>query len=196
MDVGAYRGDWTKMCLKVFPDARIMCIEPQDGLQGPLQELARRHPNIHIIQTLLGRSVNNNVPFNEQGSGSSVLLTGAVGTVKKMTTVDKLIQSNLCNAPEFLKLDAQGYEVEILEGYTKNFSVCQVIQCELSLLPLVPQAPLLAEVVTYLRTRGFVMFDIEEVIHSPSDGAVWQIDALFCRADSDLRNQRVWIKEV
>jgi FkbM family methyltransferase len=196
MDVGAFRGDWTKVCIEIFPEARITCIEPQDGLQARLQELARRHPNIRIIQTLLGRSVNESVPFIEQGPGSSVLLTSAPGTIKKMTTIDKLIENDFCSAPEFLKLDAQGYEVEILEGYTKDFSACQVIQCELSILPLVPQAPLLSDVVPYLHNRGFVMFDIEEIIHSPSDGAVWQIDALFCRADSYLRNQRVWTKEV
>ena len=196
MDVGAFRGDWTKICLEIFPDASITCVEPQDGLQDTLRELAERHPNIHIIQTLLGRSVNNNVRFDEQGPGSSVLLTSSVGTVKKMTTVDKLIENNLCNAPELLKLDAQGYEVEILEGYTKYFDTCQVIQCELSLLPLVPQAPLLAEVVAYFHNRGFVMFDVEEIIHSPSDGAVWQIDALFCRINSPLRGQRIWAKEV
>jgi hypothetical protein len=31
------------------------------------------------------------------------------------------------------------------------------------------------------------MFDVDQLILSPFDGAMWQIDALFCRIDSPLR---------
>jgi len=44
----------------------------------------------------------------------------------------------------------------------------------------------------YLRSRRFVIWEIEEFIRSPSDGALWQIDALFVREDSPLRVGRRW----
>jgi len=93
-------------------------------------------------------------------------------------------------------LDVQGYEVEVLEGWTIGFDRCEVIQSEISLLPIVPKAPLLHEFVSYLYKRGFVMFDVDELIRAPSDGATWQIDAMFCRLDSYLRTERVWRKKV
>jgi hypothetical protein len=93
-------------------------------------------------------------------------------------------------------LDVQGYELEILEGFTKNFDVCQVIQIEISLLPIVKGAPILHEVVNYLYRREFVTCDVDELIRAPLDGAVWQIDAMFCRIDSYLRTERIWRKEV
>ncbi len=112
-----------------------------------------------------------------------------------MTTVDTLIESGQCQPPDLVKLDVQGYEIEVLEGWTESFYRCQIIQCEISLIPIVAGAPLLHEVITYLFQRGFVVFDVTELIRSPSDGAVWQIDALFCRCDSPLRLSRVWALE-
>ena len=53
-------------------------------------------------------------------------------------------------------------------------------------------APPLDKAIAYVNHRGFVLFDVDELIRSPSDGTVRQIDALFCRADSPLRNQRRW----
>ena len=63
-------------------------------------------------------------------------------------------------------------------------------------LPIATGAPLLDAVVSYLYQRGFVMFDVDELIRSTSDGAVWQIDALFCRMNSPIRTQRVWEKRM
>jgi FkbM family methyltransferase len=192
MDVGAFLGDWARICLNAFPETRITCVEPQDTTQGQLQELAGRYANLGIVRALLGREERAGVPFAGLGPGSSVFLSSQKDPLKQMTTIDRLIEDDLCHAPELLKLDVQGYEMEVLEGYTKHFDACRVIQCELSLLPLIPGAPLLQEMVSYLHRRGFVMFDIDEIIHGPKDGAVWQIDAIFCRTDSPLRRERTW----
>ena len=193
MDVGAFKGYWARVCLDIFPEAKITCIEPQDEPQKYLRKLSKTKANVQVIQILLGRMHSDFVPFQEKGPGSSVLLgSGSSSRSKPMTTIDALIKSGKCEPPELVKLDVQGYEIEILEGWTVGFEHCQVIQSEISLLPIVQGAPLLHELVTYLHRRGFVMFDVDELIRAPSDGAVWQIDALFCQIDSPLRSERVW----
>ncbi len=195
MGVGSFRGDWTRVCLDVYPEASITCIEPQDAPQEELKKLASKHSNVKVFQTLLGKSEHKSIPFKEGGSGSSVLMDSIERIEKPMTTIDALIESGRCKPLELLKLDVQGYELEVLEGYTHNFEDCYVIQIEISLLPIVQGAPILHEVVSYLHKRGFVMFDVDEVIRAPSDGAVWQLDALFCRIGSPLRTKRVWRSE-
>jgi FkbM family methyltransferase len=195
MDVGAFRGDWAKICAQIFPESQITCVEPQDHVQDILRGLAANHSNIRVIQTLLGKDIEDSVSFNELGPGSSVLLSKEKGEGKSMETIDHLVDSGICNPPEFLKLDVQGYEIEVLEGYKQHFSACQVIQCELSLIAIVQGTPLLHDVVTYFHERGFEMWDVDELIRAPSDGAVWQLDALFCKTYSPLRAQRIWRTE-
>jgi FkbM family methyltransferase len=195
MDVGAFRGDWAKICTQVFPGAQITCVEPQNEVQSNLRQLAFTNPNIHIIKILLGKELKENVPFNEIGPGSSVLLSESSGEGQGMVTIDHLIDGGFCKPPELLKMDVQGYETTILEGYKKYFNSCQVIQCEISLLPLIPLTPLIHETIAYLYGRDFVMFDLDEIIRAPSDGSTWQIDAIFCRVSSFLRKQRLWVKE-
>ncbi len=192
MDVGAFTGDWTRICAQIFPEANITCVEPQDHVQDKLRDLASRHSNIRIIQSLLGKEIKDSVSFKEIGPGSSVLLSEQRGVRKPMETIDHLIDSGFCCPPDLLKLDVQGYEIEVLEGFEKHFSACHVIQCESSLIPIVKGSPLFYEVVAYLHEKGFDMCDVDELIRAPSDGAVWQLDALFCKADSPLRVQRIW----
>ena len=192
LDVGAFVGDWARICLEIFPSSHILCIEPQDATQPQLQNLAAANPGVQVFQTLLGRTVIEDVPFLEIGSGSSVLAEAPIGNGKPMTTIDALVDSGICNPPELLKLDVQGYEMEVLEGYRRNFDRCQVIQCEVSLMPLNQGSPLIHEMVDYLYARGFMMFEVTELIRARSDGALWQVDAMFCRVDSPLRSQRVW----
>jgi FkbM family methyltransferase len=195
MDVGAFRGDWARTCLDIFPHTKVVCIEPQDVEALGLKNLERTFANVKVIQALLGSSARDDVLFRDSGPGSSVLDVGSnekLGKPRRMTTIDSPIGSGTCPPPEFLKLDVQGYEIEVLEGWTTNSDRCQVIQCEISLLPLVPGGPLLHELVAYIERRGFVMFDVTELIRSPSDGAVWQIDALFCRIDSPFRQELKW----
>lgn len=193
LDVGAFQGEWAKACLKVYPQARIMCIEPQEEAQLKLKSMAKQYPNLKVIQTLLGSQVSRRIPFQEIGSGSSVLLyPHVIESTKAMTTIDQLVLEKWLDPPELVKLDVQGYEKEVLKGWVRGFDKCEVIECEISLLPLVEGSPLLTELIEYFQTRDFVMFDITELIRSPSDGAVWQIDALFCRKNSPLRTERLW----
>lgn len=193
LDVGAYRGDWTRICLEVWPEISVLCIEPQQSLQAQLNRFARENaPRILVKSCLLGASDIAAVPFAEVGTGSSVLDSKLAASTRPMFRIDSLVDDKNVPPPDFVKLDVQGYELEVLAGYEKHLRTCEVLQVELGLLPIVSGAALIHEVVAYLKERGFVMFDVDELIRAPSDGAVWQIDALFCREDSPLRYQRDW----
>lgn len=192
VDVGAYHGDWTKLFLEAFPESSVLCVEPNRSCLPKLTALAAASNGVTVLNTLLGEEVSDGRPFADFASGSSLLASPADAPLTPMTTLNRLIQSGTLRAPEYLKLDVQGYERQVMQGWTQDFEVCQVIQCELSLLPLVPGAPLLPEMLNYLQERGFVMWEVEEMIRAPSDGALWQVDALFVRENSPLRTERRW----
>jgi hypothetical protein len=73
VDVGAYEGEWTRMVKGLFPEARVLMVEPQEQKQEGLRRLAEAHaPDLHLAPALLGPRDGEVVEFVEMESGSSV----------------------------------------------------------------------------------------------------------------------------
>src|SRR5690348_15847330 len=104
----------------------------------------------------------------------------------RRTTVDILIAEKQFPSPDFIKLDVQGNELEVLRGAEQALKSVEVILMELNLMPLYIGAPLVDEAVRYMAERGFRLYDIGMFFRRPYDNALWQLDALFVRASSPL----------
>lgn len=62
-----------------------------------------------------------------------------------------------CPRPDYLKIDVQGAELDILENGEKTLSSLVVLESEVEFLPLYENQPLFADVDAFLRERGFVL---------------------------------------
>jgi hypothetical protein len=89
-------------------------------------------------------------------------------------------------SPVFVKIDTQGYELEVLKGAQKILPKIDAILLEVAIIEINEGAPLLDEVVVFLKRLGFVTYDILEFHRRPLDGALNQIDILFVRENSPL----------
>ena len=95
-----------------------------------------------------------------------------------------------------MKLDVQGYELEVLAGAPETLARTEVILSEVSLLEYNEGQPLMADVIAYLGQRDFVPFDICGGLRRSSDLALFQTDMIFVRRDSSLREKRkFWSRE-
>src|SRR5262245_59839190 len=56
VDVGASNGSWTRDCLRIFPEARYLLIEPLPAHAEALAGLHAEHPNVEVWQGGLGSS--------------------------------------------------------------------------------------------------------------------------------------------
>ena len=81
----------------------------------------------------------------------------------------------------FLKLDVQGFELRALMGALETLPQVEMIDVELSLVPLYDGQPLLIEVLQFLEGRGFVPVSLENAFTDPRNGYALQIDAIFVR---------------
>ena len=88
--------------------------------------------------------------------------------------------------PVFLKIDAQGYELEILRGATNVLEKAEAVLLEIAIIEINEQAPLLHDVVQFMKDISFVTYDIVEIHRRPLDGALNQIDVIFVREESAL----------
>jgi hypothetical protein len=82
----------------------------------------------------------------------------------------------------YLKLDVQGYELQVLQGSEAFLPGIVVVEAELSLVPLYVGGPLYRDVVDYLADRGLHLISVEGITEEPDTGHMLQVDGVFLRA--------------
>jgi len=194
-DVGAFRGDFAASALSVWPSAKVACFEPLQHGRAQIEELRKRLPNIDLHGTLVGAVEKAKVEMHVANTSTSLLRDAHNSEfpveVFPQTTLDAVIKAFYAGrAPDFLKLDVQGYELEVLKGCEASLDRVRVILTEVSLLDLHENVPLLHELTGWLGERGFVAYDICGMTRRPLDNALWQVDMIFVRKDDALRRDK------
>jgi FkbM family methyltransferase len=189
IDVGAYVGSWSSAVRSIFPEVPILMVEANPEQRERLSAVCNRLGNARVEIKLLGPERRSDVSFYSMRTGSSVLpeLTEIPRSVLSlpMSTLDAVLPADTRNA--FLKLDVQGYELEVLKGGARTLAASAAVVLEISLLPYNEGAPLFAEVVAFMRSKGLLAYDICSTLRRRSDSAIFQIDLVFVREDSPLR---------
>jgi FkbM family methyltransferase len=100
----------------------------------------------------------------------------------EMATLDGVSASVLQNDERlYLKLDVQGYELEVLHGSEEVLGRVELVEAEVSLVPLYGGGPLYRDVVDHLDQRGFRLISMEGITEEPETGHMLQLDAVFAR---------------
>jgi FkbM family methyltransferase len=189
IDVGAYDGRWSQYFRREFPACRILMVEAMERKAERLREVsAQSGGSIDFRIAILGARHGQSVRWVEMDSGSSALEEHSgyprEVTTRTLTTLDQLLGSD---APpvDFVKLDVQGYELEVLRGATRAMGQAQAVYLEVSLVPINDGCPLLHEVVSFMDAAGFRLLDFCSQTRR-KDGVLWQTDLMFVRTGSPL----------
>jgi len=196
VDVGASDGRWTKPALPLFPDARFLLIEPLDQHEAALKALAQQEDRLSYFQGLVGRE-SGTVRFMQHGYQSSVLGTRDgtdFGETKELSmfTLDEVIRERQFPAPEIIKLDIEGCELEALHGATEALRSAVMVQVEVSLIPFKKDLPLMDDVVGFMAVQGFRVLDVFGVYGRPLDGLPVQGECFFIKKDSPFITDLRW----
>jgi FkbM family methyltransferase len=189
IDVGAYHGEWAKMFKSIFPHSKVLMIEGQNGKSSILQEVCSNFKGDVVFEiALLGAKNGEKVSFVEMENGSSILEESSSYNrnyvEKELITLDSLLE----RYPEFrkldfLKLDVQGYEINVLQGASNLLELTEFVLMETSLIPINQGCPLFSDVVKFMTEQNFRLLDFCSQIRR-KDGALWQTDLLFIKNTS------------
>jgi FkbM family methyltransferase len=192
-DVGAYEGEFTTEVLKTFPDATFHMFEANPQKEAGLKSVLAKYPqHTKLHMNCLGSKAGQEVSFHLMETASSVLDEHvdqhAPTVVLKTETLDNIFTAAGVGKVDMIKLDVQGYEVEILKGFEKYLPTVDVIVTEVSLLDIHKGVPLFRDVINFMYDYGFVTYDICSVsARRPLDQALWQTDLIFVKENSALR---------
>ena len=79
----------------------------------------------------------------------------------------------------FLKLDAQGFEMNILKGASQSLHKIIGLQIELSLVEMYKNEVLFEEMIAFLKDKGFALYGVEPGFINVKTGRLLQMDGIF-----------------
>ena len=154
-------------------------------------------PNLHLlgkpyeIVALSDKEGHTNLyveKINPVATGASLYKENtewySEGKYETLTVPTKTLDScNYFNGEliDFIKIDVQGSELDIIKGGINTLQRTNFVNCEVSLAEYNQGAPLISDVIDKMRELNFYMVDITEYHSFPQlyNGAIFQLDVLF-----------------
>jgi FkbM family methyltransferase len=202
-DVGANRGEMTRVLLDRFPDAAIYSFEPDPDTFAGLHARYENEPRVHPVNcaaasatgpTAFHRGADNQAsslyPRNKTGRRyyySDFVMIEEI-TVSAVT-LDEFCRAQAINHIDLIKFDLQGGEFEALSGATGLLAAgaIDVIVSEFFLIPHYEGAPLLDRIWSLLRSFGYDIYDLHIAKYGNNGQARWG-DAIFVSAGHRQRH--------
>ena len=176
-DIGAHKGRWTKWHKKILKNKTFILFEANEIHRKKLEKTNSKF----FIQVL--SSENKQLRFFRQGgTGDSIYLentdhySGSYDVVSAKS-IDTVIAENNLPPPNFIKLDVQGAELDILKGAKKALNSCNVILMECPVVQYNLGAPELKDYLDFMKEIDFLPLKIFE--QHVDSGLLIQIDILF-----------------
>jgi FkbM family methyltransferase len=167
-DVGAHEGDWTRRMLDVHPQCTVHAFEPVPQTFRKLEQ---------ATQSLSGRIVLNGYGLSDKNERMDIYYSDedtstATGyPIRGMTFHDQYYSSHTqctfrkaadyireydIEQIDFLKIDVEGMELQVIKGFEDELRRVRVIQFEFGIFNISSHV-LLYDFYTYLDRHGFVM---------------------------------------
>ena len=185
IDVGASNGMWTREMIARFPDRDYFLVEARTEHEPALKALvaersrvryaicaaADQPGDVHFHAGDLFGGLAAHQPFSEHD------------IVVPARTLDEIAATHRLKPPFFIKLDTHGFEEQILAGGASvlaqtSLAVIEAYNHRMGFANL-----LFNELCTHMANRGFRCIDLFDPLYRPHDGAFWQADMAFARAD-------------
>ena len=161
IDIGAYDGKFTSDFTEIFNNSASYLFEAQTS---KYKRLIRLFPDAKIFNVVLSDEVKN-VEFYNYESGSSykkeIGMPSMILPEKRQTDVlnNYINISDLINRKNYLKIDTQGSELEILSPCDEILKHIDFVQCEISVDEYNQNSPSQDKYINFFYARGFVIAD-------------------------------------
>jgi FkbM family methyltransferase len=193
-DIGANHGGWSREVHTVYPRARFYLIEPQEEMRPFLDQfIATAEGSDWFLGGAGATEGELEMTLWEDLQGSAFLspeIRNLVPDRQQRTvpvfTIDSLITDGKMPLPGLVKIDVQGYELQVLEGCLNCLGTTEMFIIETSFLHPLGQRPNYYHVVELMEAHDYQIFDLVDLKYRPGDDALWQADVCFVHKESFL----------
>ncbi len=197
LDIGAGKGYWTQRYGHFFPAASIYMIDPLAESEAYLRAACKTNRRLHYLITAVGESAGS-VKMNVTSDHDSSSLCEWDGQtddrrrVVPVATVDDLIASGRIEPPHLVKIDVQGFELNVLRGGRRMFETAEVFIIEVNLRRFMHGCPLAHEVIGSMAGHDYYWFDIAGFLRRPFENDLGQLDLVFASSKGAVMSGNRW----
>lgn len=194
VDVGASDGGFARKARAMFSDTPIFSFEPIKESFDHLNDYFKNDKNFTSYNIACSNQKILADFYLSSNKGSSSLLemghihkkaypdsSGLFKTKVFAEKIDNILTEKETGNNVYLKMDVQGGEMFVLEGASVLLNSVSLILSEISFVTLYDFQPLVNELISYLKERGFIIAGVENVSQSLVDGSFLQADMFFIR---------------
>ena len=174
---------------KTFPEAEYFYLFDAQNLIS--SELLK--DKAEFFNVVLGSIEGEQVSFwQDGGSGSSyfkeignTLWNNVEPEIVNTKTLKALINENSLKKPNYLKIDTQSSEIEILKGLEEiiNYESLYFIELEISLYQINEGAPTIKEVIDFMSMNNFLLISTEQlpIVEYFNEKKLVQLNGIFAQ---------------
>ena len=186
-DIGAFKGQWTEeIRATALPDANFILFEANPEHKRWLEFVSTYYIG------LLSDSKRDSIKFYSiNGTGDSYYQENTVHynednyKLLPCTTLDTVVFDTLLPLPNFIKIDTQGSELDILRGASKVLEHAELVYLECPIIRYNHGAPNIQDYLDFMRQQNFAPIDLLE-IHC-AEHTLLQVDIMFIKITTKNR---------
>jgi FkbM family methyltransferase len=203
IDVGAMGGlqrEWAMLPRYVRP----VLFEPNPVEAANLRRQIASFAGAKVIETALYNTAGSRPLYITRGPGCCSLLLPNFDVVNRYTAApifevlrqvdveckryDQLYEAGLAPMPDVIKIDVQGAEYEVLQGFGRLLESCLGIELETHVYQLYKEQKLLCDIVKFLDSFDFSLRSLRE--QHNTDGDSVEFNAFFTKRREKLPSPR------
>jgi len=185
-------GNGTPSLYAAFPDAELVLIEPLDEFAPAIRKILSTRKGVSF-PVALGRNDETRTFYidPEYTERSSLFRKSPIeqparipaSRAVRVTTLDQLAADNHFDPPYGLKIDAEGAELEIIEGARTVLRDCLFVIAEVSIAPRFEGSYQFAEFIAAMDGLGFAVCDLFDIGRAVTSEVTF-VDLMFRRGTS------------
>ena len=189
LDIGANHGGWSRIVSSVYKDAKFFLIEPQKEMRPFLDRFCSNTPGSTWLLAGAGANEGEHLLTLWDDFQGSAFLSAEVQTLTPykrrrqipIVTIDGLVAGGAISYPDLIKIDVQGFELEVLRGGISCLGKTDVFLIETSLFHPLGHRPNIYRIIELMEAYGYHIYDIPDLKYRSRDGALGQVDICFIR---------------
>lgn len=186
LDIGANRGSWTRKWIAAFPATRAILVEPQEWLKPYFQDLLNE--KITYLAAGAGKS-NGEFMFtinSDRDDSSSFRFSekeaherGFKQVTIPVYSIDTIIDQHK-HVPDIIKIDAEGIDLEVLDGASKAFGKTELFFVEVAVNShTMPND--IKTVINVMDEKGYRVFEFTDLNRPFPANALWLAELAFVK---------------